>query len=139
MVHVVDEGVFDEPVDKIWRFLADDNSHKHDMVKTTRVMEQSDKGMTAEIEVKNPDGSWRKETWKMTFNPPTSFGIEVTSGMMKGTRHKHTYTPMGAKTKVVVEGEFVAQGMDDAALKKAAMAMFEQVFNEDTAQLKSFK
>jgi hypothetical protein len=46
---------------------------------------------------------------------------------------------MGAKTKVVVEGEFVGQGMDDAALKKAAMAMFEQVFNEDTALLKNFK
>ena len=46
---------------------------------------------------------------------------------------------MGAKTKVVVEGEFVSQGIDDAALRKAALAMFEQVFNEDTAHLKNFK
>lgn len=139
MVHVIDEGVFDEPIDKIWRFLADDKSHQHAMVKTTRVIEQSDKGMTAEIDVKNPDGSWRKETWNLSFNPPTSFGIEVTSGLTKGTKHKHTYTPMGAKTKVVVEGEFVGQGMDDAALKKTALAMFEQAFIEDAAQLKKFK
>jgi hypothetical protein len=46
---------------------------------------------------------------------------------------------MGGKTKVVVEGEFFAQGLDDAAVTRAALAMFEQVFNEDTAQLKSFK
>jgi ligand-binding SRPBCC domain-containing protein len=135
----VDDGVFDEPIDKIWRFLSDDKGHQHSMVKTSKVMEQSDTGMTAEFDVKNPDGSWRKETWKMSFNPPTSFGIEVMSGPMKGTKHKHTYTPMGAKTKVVVEGEFVGQGMDDATLKKAAMAMFELVFNEDTALLKNFK
>ena len=139
MVHVMDDGVFDEPIDKIWRFLNDDKGHQHSMVKTSKVMEQSDKGMTAEVEVKNPDGSWRKEVWKMSFNPPTGFGIEVTSGPMKGTKHKHTYTPMGAKTKVVVEGDFVAQGMDDAALKRAAMALFEQVFNEDIAHLKNFK
>jgi len=135
----MDDGVFDEPIDKIWRFLNDDKGHQHSVVKTSKVMEQSDKGMTAEVEVKNPDGSWRKETWQFSFNPPTGFGIEVISGPMKGTKHKHTYTPMGAKTKVVVEGEFVAQGMDDAALKKAAMALFEQVFNEDIAHLKNFK
>lgn len=34
-------------------------------------------------------------------------------------------------------GEFIAQGMDDATLKKAAMMMFEQVFNEDAANLRN--
>lgn len=139
MVHVSDEGVFDEPLDKIWRFLNDDKGHQHSMLKTSKVMEQSDKGMTAEVEVKNQDGTWRKETWSFSFNPPSGFGIEVKSGPMKGTKHKHTYTSMGPKTKVIVEGEFVAQGMDDAALKKAALALFEQAFNEDVAHLKNFK
>jgi ligand-binding SRPBCC domain-containing protein len=139
MVHVTDDGVFDEPLDKIWRFLNDDKGHQHSMVKTSKVTQQSDKGMTTEVEVKNPDGSWRKETWNMSFNPPTGFGIEVTSGPMKGTKHKHTYTSMGDKTKVVVEGEFVAQGIDDAVLRTAALAMFEQLFNEDIAHLRNYK
>jgi ligand-binding SRPBCC domain-containing protein len=139
MVHVTDDGVFDAPLEKIWRFLNDENGHQHSSVKFSRVIEQSDKGMTSEVEVKNPDGSWRKETWEMRFNPPTGFSTEVTSGPMKGTKHRHAYTPMGDKTKVVVEGEFIAQGMDDAALKRAALTMFEQVFNEDIAHLKNYK
>jgi len=138
MVHVTDEGVFDFPIEKIWRYLNDEKGHKHSSLKMSRAIEQSEKGMTAEFEVKNPDGSWRKEMWKMTFNPPQGFTLEITSGPMKGTRHTHTYTPMGNKTKVLVEGEFVAQGMDDATLKKAALTMFEQVFNEDAANLRNF-
>jgi ligand-binding SRPBCC domain-containing protein len=139
MVHVSDEGMFDAPLEKIWRFLNDDNSHKHSSVKFSKVLEQNDKGMTSEVEVKSSDGSWRKETWKLSFNPPKGFSMEMLSGPMKGTKHSHTYTPMGNKTKVVVEGEFVAQGMDDASLKKTALGMFEQVFNEDSAALKNYK
>jgi hypothetical protein len=45
---------------------------------------------------------------------------------------------MGDKTKVV-EVEFVAQGLDDAAVGRAALPMFEQVFNEDVAHLKNFR
>jgi ligand-binding SRPBCC domain-containing protein len=139
MVHVSDEGMFDAPVEKIWRFLNDDNSHQHSSLKFSKVLEQTDKGMTAEVDIMRPGEASRKETWKMSFNPPKGFSLEITSGPMKGTKHSHTYTPMGNKTKVVVEGEFVAQGMDDASLKKAVLGMFEQVFNEDSAALKNYK
>ena len=139
MVHLTDEGTFDEPLEKIWRYLNDEKDHQHSSMKMSKVLEQSDKGMTAECEVKNPDGSWRKETWKMDFNPPKSFTLEITSGPLKGTKHTHTYTPMGNKTKVVVEGEFIAQGMDDASLKKAALRNLELVFNEDSANLRNYK
>ncbi len=139
MVHVSDEGMFDAPVEKIWRFLNDDNSHQHSSLKFSKVLEQNDKGMTTEVDIMRPGEPSHKETWKMSFNPPKGFSLEITSGPMKGTKHSHTYTPMGNKTKVVVEGEFVAQGMDDASLKKAVLGMFEQVFNEDSASLKNFK
>jgi len=139
MVHVSDEGMFDAPVEKIWRFLNDDNSHQHSSLKFSKVLEQTDKGMTAEVDINRPGESSHKEIWKMTFNPPKGFNLEITSGPMKGTKHSHTYTPMGNKTKVVVEGEFVAQGMDDASLKKAVLGMFEEVFNEDSAALKNYK
>jgi len=131
--------MFDATLEKIWRFLNDENSHHHSSVKFSKVLEQTDKGMTSEVEVKNPDGSWRTDIWKMSFNPTKGFSMEMVSGPMKGTKHTHTYTPMGNKTKVVVEGEFVAQGMDDASLKKAALGFFELNFNEDTEALKNYK
>jgi ligand-binding SRPBCC domain-containing protein len=139
MVHVTDDGIFDAPVEKVWRYINDGNSHSHSGMKFTKVIEQSDKGMTAEVEVKNPDGSSHKETWKMTMNPPRAHTTEILSGPMKGSKHTHTYIPMGNKTKVQVEGEFMAQGMDDASTKKAVLSMFEMVFNEDNANLKKFK
>jgi ligand-binding SRPBCC domain-containing protein len=139
MVHVMDEGVFDAPVEKVWKYINDQNDHQHSAMKFTKVLEQSDKGMTVELEVKNPDGSSHKETWKMTMNPPKSHHTEVLAGPMKGSSNTHTYTPMGDKTKVVVEGDFYAQGMDDASTKKAVLAMWDMVFNEDNANLKNYK
>jgi len=53
MVHVKDDGVFDAPVEKIWKYLNDENQHEHSAVKFTKVLEQSDKGMTVELAVKN--------------------------------------------------------------------------------------
>lgn len=34
MVHIKDEGVFDAPVEKIWRYINDDE-HSHSAVKVT--------------------------------------------------------------------------------------------------------
>jgi hypothetical protein len=65
--------------------------------------------------------------------------MEFLSGPIKGSKHTHTYTPMGNKTKVVVEGEFVAQGVDDATMRKNALGMLEQLFNEDSANLRNYK
>ena len=138
MVHVTDDGVFDAPLEKVWKYLNDD-SHAHSAIRFTKVLEQSGKGMTVELEVKNPDGSSHMETWKMTMNPPKGHSTEVLSGPMKGSKNTHTYTPMGNKTKVTVEGDFYAQGMDDASTKKAVLALYEMVFNEDNANLKNYK
>jgi ligand-binding SRPBCC domain-containing protein len=139
MVHVKDDGVFDAPLEKIWRFLQSNEKHEHKAIKSSKVLEQKGANMTIETEMMNPDGTTRMETWQMTFNPPQGFTIEVVSGRMKGTKHTHTYTPMGNKTRVEVEGEFHAQGMDDNAIRKAALAMLAEVFDEDNASLKSFK
>jgi len=139
MVHVTDDGIFDAPMDRIWKYINDQNGHTHSAIKFTKVLEQSDKGVTAEVEVKNPDGSSHMETWKMTMNPPKSHTTDVLAGPTKGSRYTHTYTPMGNRTKVVVEGDFQAQGMDDASTKKAVLAMWEMVFNEDNAHLKNYK
>jgi ligand-binding SRPBCC domain-containing protein len=139
MVHIRDEGVFDAPVEKIWRYLSDEHAHSHGSVKVTGMRDQTEKGVTLDLEVKRPDGTKYSEAWKITMNPPVSMYTEVLAGPMKGSKHTHTYTPMGQKTKVVVEGEFTAQGLDDAATRKAVLAMLETVFNEDNANLQKFK
>src|SRR5271157_93906 len=139
MVHLKDEGVFDAPIDKIWKFLQSNEEHEHKSVKMSKVLEKSDKGMTMEAEMKTADGKTAMETLKFTFDPPKGFTLETISGPMKGTKHTHTYTPMGNKTKVVVEGEFYGQGMDDNVVRKVALAMLAEVFDEDNAALKNFK
>jgi len=139
MVHIRDEGVFDAPVEKIWRYLNDEHAHSHGLVKVTGMRDQTEKGLTLDLEVKRPDGSTHTEAWKITMNPPASMYTEVLAGPMKGSKHTHTYTPVGQKTKVVVEGEFTAQGLDDAATRKSVLAMLEMVFNEDNANLQKFK
>jgi len=139
MVHIKDDGVFDAPVEKIWRYINDEHAHSHSAVKVAGMRDQSANGLTLDLEVKNPDGSKHTESWKITMSPPKLMSTEVLSGPMKGSKHTHTYTPMGEKTKVEVEGEFVAQGMDEASTKKAVLGMFEMVFNEDNANLKKFK
>ena len=126
-------------MEKIWRYLNDENAHSHAAVKITGMRDQSEKGLTLDLQVNEPGGKTHMESWKITLNPPKSMSTEIVAGPMKGTKHTHTYTPMGSQTKVEVEGEFVAQGMDDASIKKAVLGMFEMVFNEDNANLKKFK
>ena len=71
LVHLKDEGVFDAPIDKIWRFLQDDNAnHEHRAVKFSKVLERSGKVMVVEMDGVSPDGKAFKQTAKFTFNPP---------------------------------------------------------------------
>ena len=140
MVHIKDDGVFDAPVDKIWRFLqASEETHHHRSIKSSKVIEQSQTGMTLEAERVNPDGSTRMDTIKFVYDPPKGFTMEWIAGPMKGTKNTHTYTPMGDKTKVVVEGDFFFQGADDNTVRAQALKGLAEVFDEDNAGLKNFK
>jgi len=140
LVYLKDEGVFDAPIDKIWRFLQDDNAnHEHRSVRFSKVIERSGNHMVVEMEANSPDGKSFKQTAKFTFNPPKSFDMEFLSGPMTGTKHTHTYTPMGAKTKVEVAGDFKIQGLDEQAVRKGALAQLAQLFDEDNAALQQYK
>ncbi len=105
----------------------------------SKVLEKSGKLMVVEMDAVSPDGKTFKQTAKFTFNPPKGFDMEFLSGPMTGTKHTHTYTPMGEKTKVEVAGEFKIQGLDEQATRKAVLAQLEQLFNEDNASLKQYK
>ena len=142
VVHVTDDGLFDVPVDKIWKYLADENpaTHAHKTVRGQKVLEKKGNYQILEMEVENPDGkSTRKEKVKMTLSPPKGFEWEVLNGPMAGTKFNNSYTPQGSKTKVSVAGEFKIQGMDDSTTKKAILAYLETMFNEDQENLRRFK
>lgn len=142
MVQVKDDGVFDAPIDRIWKYLNDErpNIHNHRMIASAKTLEQKGNAVVQEWEMRNPDGrTTRKETWRLVFNPPGGLEMESLAGPSKGTRYTNSYTPVGDKTRVEVRGEFKMQGMTDEATKKAALGFLAEVFDEDNTNLRKYK
>jgi hypothetical protein len=142
MAHVKDDGMYDVPLDKIWKFLNDSTPgvHHHKAIKGTKTIEQKGTSVVQEMEFVNPDGkSTRKETWRFTFNPPHGFEMESLAGASKGTKYSHKYTSLGNRTRVEVEGEFHIQGLDDASTRQAAMGFLSEVYEEDRSSLGKYK
>lgn len=114
--------------------------HEHKSFRTEKVLEQKENTMVVEADVTNPDGQGsHKETWKFIMEPPKGFRMEYLSGPMKGSTHSHTYTAMGDRTKVEVDGDFRIQGLDDTQTRKAILDYFANVFHEDSEALKKYK
>ena len=142
MVKVTDDGIFNEPMEKIWRFVMDENApHNHAFIKSRKVVEQKGNTVITENVLVNPDGKGtHTERWKLTLNPPKGYNIEYLSGPMAGSKMAQTYTSLGAaKTKASVEGEYKMPGIDDAGIRKSVLSFLEQAFNEDTRNLKQYK
>ncbi len=140
MVHVHDDGVFDAPIEKLWKYIQDNDAHLHGAFVVQRVLEQKGNALTIEAKLGNPDGSFSVEKLRWTMNPPKGFDLEYLSGPFRGTRHTHTYTPQGNRTKVVVDGEFVVPpGMTENAVRKGALDYFANAFEEDNTALKSYE
>ena len=142
MVLVKDEGVFDAPIDRIWKYLNDQRPgvHNHQAIAAKKVLEEKGGQAVQEMEFRNPDGrTTRRETWRTTFNPPTGFEMEALTGASKGTKYSHRYTPMGNRTKVEVTGDFRIHGMDDNATRQAALDQLARFFEEDNANLQNYR
>ncbi len=142
MVRIKDDGVFDAPIDKIWKYIGDDapGTHNHRSILGTKVVEDRGSEVVQEMEMQNPDGKTsRKETWRFVMNPPAGFEMESLAGISKGTRYSHKYTPLGTKTRVEVDGDFHMQGMDETSTKKAVLGFLAEFFDEDNAALKKYK
>ena len=135
-----DDGVFDAPVDKIWKFIGGEGRHDHESLRNLKPVKEGDNIVVMSGESKNPDGTWSGFEIKMTMNPPKGFESETLSGPMKGSKYSHTYVPDGDKTKVILEGDFQIAGMtDEGQVKKAVDSYFNHVFEEDNKNLKEIK
>ncbi len=139
MVYIYDEGVFDAPIDRIWKYVQDVESHNHSAILSSRVLEQRGNLMKVRQEVRLPTGSKEEQVVQFTMNPPFGFQEETLEGSTKGTKHAHTYVPMGDKTKVIVAGDFHTGGLDEVATTKATLGFLAELFEEDNAALKQYR
>ena len=142
MVRLRDDGVFDAPLDKIWKYINDDTPglHKHRAIPATKLLKAEGNVVVQEMQFVNPDGKgthW--ETWRLTMNPPRGYQVEAIAGPTKGTKFSQTYTAMGDKTRVEVEGDWQVPGVDEATIRKMTLGFLEEAFNEDNAALKKYK
>ena len=139
MVRIEDEGVFDAPVDRIWKYMNDQGNHRHGTIREMKPVDKKGNVTTFESTLIGPDKKTFKEKWRMTFNPPKGFETEVLEGPSKGSKFAHVYTPQGSKTHVKVSGDWKMGNLDDATTKKNVLAYLDTVFKEDNAALKTYK
>jgi hypothetical protein len=72
--------------------------------------------------------------------PTDRMGRSFQRWPMDGAKIKHTYTPMGNKTKVELKGDFRAMpGLAESAQLKMIGDFFTISFNEDNANLQKMK
>jgi hypothetical protein len=139
MVHIKDDGVFDAPIAKLWKYFNDNAAHNHTSFQVTKVLETKGNSQTVMAKIRNASGGFDTEKLLMSVNPPKGFSVEYLSGSMKGSKQTHTYTPQGNKTRVDVDGNFVSTGAADNEIKKGILAYFAQAFEEDNTNLKKYK
>ncbi|MEK6838452.1 MAG: hypothetical protein AABY08_01775, partial [Candidatus Thermoplasmatota archaeon] len=69
MVRITDDGIFDAPIEKIWKYIGDDRPgiHQHRAIPATKVLETKGNVVVQEMQLVNADGKgthW--ETWRLT-------------------------------------------------------------------------
>ena len=135
MVFIHDEGSeFRAPLDKVWKLNTTEGEHSHPSLRNSR-SEMEGEHPILRYETQMPDGSWAKHKVRLTLLPPVGIAFETLEGPMAGSKSFQYYTPKGAKTGITVVGEWISQGVPDAAIKGAVLKFLETVFKEDQANL----
>ena len=131
MVHYESEGMFDAPIEKVWKFMPSEH-HQHAAFKSVRMVEDG-----FETELLRGDGkTTSKALFKLKMNPPSGYETTVQGGPLDGASFRHMFTPMGQKTQVNVEGDFrPIAGMTEAVQLKILDDFFTTAFNEDNANM----
>ncbi|HMA38900.1 MAG TPA: hypothetical protein VKP10_02420 [Gemmatimonadales bacterium] len=95
--------------------------------------------MNPSAEFYNPDGSTFRTTITHLLTPPKNIVTTMTGGHFDGARFVHSYTPLGQRTKVDLEGDFPAlPGLSEADELKMIDGMFSMLFSEDAATLQTW-
>lgn len=138
-----DDGVFDAPVDKVWKLVNAHNDPKnkiHSSIISMTGKPEPSGSVLADMVTKGPDGKTVASKWRFTMKPPYTQTVEMIDGPMAGTWMTTTYLPEGNKTRAVTVAEWKVQGVsDDATLRKYANEFFDSGFEEDSKFLRTMR
>ncbi len=138
-VHYKREGIatFDAIPEKIFRYMSAGN-HPHAAFKSHQLVDVTGNVVTLEADIYNPDGSTFRTTIRHTLNSPSGVETTMSGGAFDGARFVHSYTPLGDRTKVDLEGDFPAlPGMSESEEIKMIDGFFSMVFSEDEVTLRT--
>jgi thioredoxin-dependent peroxiredoxin len=135
------EGIatFEATTDKIFRYMSA-SDHHHKAFKSHKVVGVADNVVTVDVDVYNPDGSTTNMTVKHRLDVPNGVETTMIGGHFDGARFVHSYTPLGDRTQVDLEGDFPAlPGMSEADELRMIDGFFTTVFEEDAATLRTWQ
>jgi alkyl hydroperoxide reductase subunit AhpC len=130
-------ATFDAPVEEVFRYMSAGN-HPHQAFKSHRLVGQVGNVVTVAAEVYQPDGSTFVTHVIHRLDPPRGIETRMAGGPFDGARFTHSYTAVGGKTQVDLDGMFPAlPGMTDAQVREMVDGFFTRVFAEDTETLRN--
>ena len=139
-VHYEQDAVatFDAPVERVFEYMRAGN-HPHRAFKSHRLVGIAAGVVTVAVEAYNPDGSTTEMTVEHRLDPPSGIVTTMTGGHFDGARFVHSYTPLGDRTKVDLEGDFPAlPGMSEADELAMIDGFFTTIFGEDAETLRTW-
>src|SRR3989442_12081697 len=90
MVRIRDDGVFDAPIEKLWKYIQDNDNHQHRSFQVTKVLIQKGIAMTIEAKVANPAGGTESKKVVIPITPPKGVMLEYLLVQMKCRKQHHS-------------------------------------------------
>jgi hypothetical protein len=137
VVFLRDDGVFDAPLNEIWRFLGSgaehERAHGHRGVRREVLGENS-----GNYSWEQPfDGAAVRFTMRWTEFVPVGVGYDVTEGPFVGSRFFLIYRPDGPRTEVSIVGAFTSPSIPLPALESAVRRFFATEFEQDSTAIRA--
>ena len=131
-----DDGVFDAPLDEIWRFFGSggehERAHGHRGVRRKTLGENSGEYSWEQMF----DGRSVRFTMRWTAHVPLGLAYEVVEGPFAGSRFFLIYRPDGMRTEVSVLGAFISPSIPSSQLEAAVLRFFGTEFDQDSEALR---
>ena len=136
MVFLRDEGgIFEAPRDVVWQFVSSGpkhgEAHRHRRAERRRLSDNSGEYAWEQ----DWDGESIRFRMRWTVFPPVGIAYEVLEGPFAGSRFLLYYIPRGARTEVVVAGEFASPALTEGELPSAVERFFAKEFEQDGAAI----
>jgi hypothetical protein len=128
---------YDAPIDMVLQYMSN-GGHPHAAFKRHELVSRDGDRVTLEGEVFNPDGSTTTMTIQHTIERDRVSTV-MKRGHFDGARFAQTYSSVGGRTRVDIEGDFPAMpGMSADEELKMIDGFFTMVLGEDEVTLRTW-